>query len=76
MVPLAVLTTFLLLLRCTSAADLPADFPGDESPYRVIPTGTDVPQPTGDVGPDNAFGTYLYKYLDCNKNFGDGARTK
>ncbi|KAL4862682.1 hypothetical protein BDV12DRAFT_190239 [Aspergillus spectabilis] len=36
---LAALTTFFLLLRYTSA-DLPPDFPGDETPYRVIPTGT------------------------------------
>lgn len=67
MVLLAALTTFFLLLRYTSAAP-PADFPGDETPYRVTPTGT--------VSPDNILGTYLYKYLDCNKNFGEGAKGK
>ncbi|KGO76305.1 Fibronectin, type III [Penicillium italicum] len=62
---LAGLTTFFLLLRYTSA-DLPPDFPGDETPYRVIPTGT--------VKPANLTGTYLYAYLECDKNFGPGAK--
>jgi len=75
MVLLVALTTFFLLLRYTSAAP-PADFPGDETPYRVTPTGTDAPQATGTVSPDNIVGTYIYGYLDCNKNFGPGAKGK
>lgn len=67
MVLLAALTTLFLLLRYTSA-EPPADFPGDETPYQVTPTGT--------VSPDNLIGTSLYKYLDCNKNFGPGAKGK
>ncbi|BCR95354.1 uncharacterized protein AKAW2_20294S [Aspergillus luchuensis] len=64
----AALTALALLLGYTSAADPPADFPGDETPYRVIPTGT--------VGPDNAMGTYLYGYNGCNEFFGKGAKGK
>jgi hypothetical protein len=75
MARLAAITTFFLLLRYTSAAP-PADFPGDETPYRVTPTGTDAPQATGKVSPNNVFGTYLYSYLDCNKTFGEGAKDK
>jgi hypothetical protein len=67
MILLAALTTFFLLLRYTSAAP-PAGFPGDETPYRVTPTGT--------VSPDNLMGTYLWLYKDCNKNFGGGAKDK
>ncbi|KAE8150838.1 hypothetical protein BDV25DRAFT_139433 [Aspergillus avenaceus] len=63
MVLLAAFAT-LLLIRYTSAA--PADFPGDETPYRVIPKGT--------VSPDIGIGTWLYGYLDCDKNFGNGAK--
>jgi hypothetical protein len=68
MLSVPILVTLLSLLHCTSAAP-PADFPGDETPYRVIPDGTVV-------SPDNIVGTYLYKYLDCNKNFGGGAKGK
>ncbi|KAJ0414504.1 Spherulation-specific family 4-domain-containing protein [Aspergillus carlsbadensis] len=64
----AALTAFALLLGYTSAADPPADYPGDETPYRVIPTGT--------VDPDNFLGTYLYGYNECNKIFGSGAKGK
>jgi hypothetical protein len=67
MVPFAGLTTFFLLLGCTFAQP-PPDFPGTETPYRVNPDGT--------VEPENWVGTYLYGYLECNKNFGDGAKTK
>ncbi|KAJ5951404.1 uncharacterized protein N7479_009817 [Penicillium vulpinum] len=58
----------IFLLPCYTLAAPPADFPGDETPYRVTPTGT--------VSPDYFFGTFLYKYLDCNKNFGPGAKDK
>ena len=64
---LIALTTSFLLLRYTSAAP-PAGFPGDETPYRVIPTGT--------VSPDNILGTWLYGYIGCKKNFGEGAKGK
>jgi hypothetical protein len=67
MVLLTALITFFLLLRYTSA-EPPTDFPGDETPYRVTPTDT--------VSPENFVGTYLYRYLDCTKNFGPGAKGK
>jgi heat shock protein HslJ len=67
MVLLAALTAFLLIH--SASAEPPADFPGDETPYRVIPTGTEVE-------PDNILGTYLYGYKDCNKIFGSGAKKK
>ncbi|KAB8067105.1 Spherulation-specific family 4-domain-containing protein [Aspergillus leporis] len=52
----AALATFFILLRCTSA-EPPADFLGDETPYRVIPTGTDAPDTTGTASPNNIRGT-------------------
>jgi len=67
MILLAALTALFLLLRYT-LAEPPADFPGDETPYRVTPTDT--------VSSENWMGTYLYKYLDCKKNFGPGAKGK
>ncbi|KAE8409216.1 hypothetical protein BDV37DRAFT_109732 [Aspergillus pseudonomiae] len=63
----AALATIFLLLRCT-LTEPPVDFPGDETPYRVIPTGT--------VSPNNIRATYLYGYVDCNKSFGSGAKGK
>jgi hypothetical protein len=72
---LIALTTSFLLLRYTSAAP-PAGFPGDETPYRVIPNGVDAPQATNTVSPDNILGTWLYGYEGCKDNFGDGARGK
>ncbi|KAB8276872.1 hypothetical protein BDV30DRAFT_235120 [Aspergillus minisclerotigenes] len=62
----AALATFFLLLRCTSA-EPPADFPDNETPYRVIPTGTDAPDATGTVSPNNIRGTYLYGYVGCEQ---------
>jgi hypothetical protein len=37
----------------------PPDFPGDETPYRVIPTSSDAPADS-DVNNQNALGTWLY----------------
>jgi hypothetical protein len=54
----------------------PPDFPGSETPYQVIPTGTDIPPGETGVSGQNKVGTFLYSYNDCNKNFGDGAKGK
>ncbi|KAB8198899.1 hypothetical protein BDV34DRAFT_218516 [Aspergillus parasiticus] len=74
MVLSAALAIFFLLLCCISA-EPSADFPGDETSYRVIPTGTDTPDVTGTVSPNNIRGTYLYGYVGCNEHF-KGAKGK
>ncbi|KAH7413490.1 hypothetical protein BKA64DRAFT_771606 [Cadophora sp. MPI-SDFR-AT-0126] len=60
-------TTFFVLLLNYTSAEQPPNFSGDETPYRVVPTGT--------VSPENILGTWLYGYRDCNKNF-NGAKGK
>lgn len=60
-------TLCYLLFGGSTLAQLPPDFPGDEEPYQVIPIGT--------VETENLFGTFLYGYKDCGKNF-LGARDK
>ncbi|KAL4981834.1 hypothetical protein BDW68DRAFT_192642 [Aspergillus falconensis] len=69
MVRLTGLATFFVLLCCTPAADLPANLLGEEAPYRVIPDGVEVE-------PDNLMGTWLTKYVGCEKKFGAGAKGK
>lgn len=67
MVLIRALAAFFLLFHQTSAR-IPADFPGDETPYRVLPTNT--------ASADNIAGAYLYGYVDCNEVFGDEAKDK
>ncbi|CAI4218928.1 unnamed protein product [Parascedosporium putredinis] len=67
MIPLVPLTLLFSLLPNARAAP-PDDFPGDEIPYRVIPTDIALPE--------NFLGTWLYKYVKCNQNFGPGAKDK
>lgn len=70
-------TTICFSVHCLiTAAQAPPDFPGTVTPYQVIPTGTDAPTPTDTATPANLVGTYLYGYIDCQKNFGNGAKTK
>ena len=69
-------TTFFLLQCFLVAAQPPADYPGTETPYQVIPTGTDAPAATGTVTPENVLGTFLYSYNDRTTNFGSGAKGK
>ena len=77
---LSTFATISLLLRCTIAQESasptvqPADFSGDDTPYQVVPTGTDIPP--GDVSALNKLGTWLYGYNDCKKVFGSGAKGK
>lgn len=72
----AFVTAIALLVshRCSAAPtessdETPPDFPGAETPYRVVPTGTDA-------GALNKVGTYLYGYNGCKKYFGSGAKGK
>ena len=66
MVLIRALTAFFLLFHHTSAK-IPADFPGDETPYRVLPTST--------ASAENVAG-HLYGYVDCNEVFSDEAKDK
>ena len=53
----------------------PTDYPGTETPYLVMPTGTDIPPgASGSVITQNKVGTYLYGYTGCDKF--PGARDK
>jgi hypothetical protein len=64
-----------LWLQNASAAPTstaPSDFPGDETPYRIIPTSGDAPADS-DVNNKNVLGTWLYGYTECRKRFGAGA---
>lgn len=46
----------------------PPYFSGEDTPYQVAPTSTDIPPTaTGDVGTKNRFGTWLYGYNGCRK---------
>lgn len=75
-----------LAIRCTVAqtsaasnnptsTSPPPDFSGEDTPYQVIPTGTDIPPgATGSVSAQNKVGTWLYGYNGC-KNFA-GAKGK
>lgn len=75
MFPLCVVATLSLLVQYTlsqgpNSADspTPTDYPGTESPYLVIPTGTDIPPgASGSVAAQNKVGTYLYSYDGCSK---------
>ena len=77
---LSTFTTVFLLLPSTfaqgSAAPTvqPANFSGDDTPYQVVPNGTDIPP--GSVFPLNKLGTWLYGYNDYKKVFGKGAEGK
>jgi hypothetical protein len=81
MVPFVSFVTLLTLLtlglwshQATAAPTsiTPSDFPGDESPYRVVPEDGDAPT-TSDVAGLNVLGTWLYGYTECRKRFGPGA---
>lgn len=73
-----------LVLQCAIAQEAatptvqPVDFSGEEAPYLVIPTGTDIPPGSSrtDVSTQNSIGTWLYGYTGCKKVFGDGAKGK
>lgn len=67
-------TLSLWLLQATAAptSAVPSHFPGDETPYRVVPEGSDVTA-GGDVNGLNVLGTWLYGYTECRKRFGSGA---
>ena len=64
------------VIRCAISQDSatpvttaqPLDFAGEDTPYQVTPTGTDIPPgATGDVGTQNILGTWLYGYTGCKK---------
>ena len=64
-------------LSATTTTALPSDDSGDEPPYYLTPTGTDIPPgPTGNANTQNKVGTHLYGYTDCKKIFGGGAKGK
>jgi len=73
MFPVFVVATLSLLVQNTlsqgpNSADspTPTDFPGTESPYHVVPTGTDIPPgASGSVAAQNKVGTFLYDYTGC-----------
>ena len=77
---LSIFTTISLLSQYTIAQDTPsptvqpADFSGDDTPYQVVPTGTDIPP--GDASVLNKLGIWLYGYTDCEKVFGSEAKGK
>lgn len=56
----------------------PADFTGENTPYHVILTGTDIPPGSSstDVSAQNKLGTWIYSYTDCQKIYGSGAKGK
>jgi hypothetical protein len=72
----AFIATYCNAAPTASSDSIPPDFPGTETPYRVIPTRSDAPAETGTAGATNSLGTYLYSYNECNKNFGAGAKGK
>ena len=46
----------------------PPDFAGQDTPFRVVPTGTDIPlAPKGNLSVQNAIGTWLYGYNGCKQ---------
>lgn len=50
----------------SSDSPTPTGFPGTESPYLLIPTGTDLPpEASGSVAVQNKVGTYLWSYDGC-----------
>lgn len=84
MILLSTFATLSLVLQCTVAQETasptvqPADFSGEDTPYQVIPSGTDIPPGSSstDVSALNKLGTWLYGYTDCQKVFGSGAKGK
>lgn len=84
MILLSTFATLSLVLQCTVAQETasptvqPADFSGEDTPYQVIPSGTDIPPGSSstDVLALNKLGTWLYGYTDCQKVFGSGAKGK
>ena len=83
---LSTLTVLSLAIRCTvsqssagsdtlTPTTQPPDFSGEDTPYKVIPTGTDVPSGApSNVSAQNSLGTWLYGYTGC-KSF-PGAKGK
>ncbi|KAI9642511.1 hypothetical protein NHQ30_009316 [Ciborinia camelliae] len=75
------LATTLLVLQFASAQTPTSSpdtlpYPGDEPPYQIIPTGTDIqPGPTN-ASVLNRIGTKLWDYKDCSSTFGAGAKGK
>ncbi|KAM0796822.1 hypothetical protein BDR22DRAFT_505206 [Usnea florida] len=71
---LPTVTAVFLAVRCVisqtdpSPTTQPPDFPGEDTPYRITPTGTDIPPgATGNVSAQNKIGTWLYGYTGCSK---------
>ena len=67
-------TALFLAVRCAisqtdpSPTTQPPDFSGEDTPYLVSPTGTDIPPgATGNVSAQNKVGTWLYGYNGCKK---------
>lgn len=64
-----------LVLQCAIAQEAatptvqPVEFSGEEAPYHVILTGTDIPPRSSstDVSTQNSIGTWLYRYTGCKK---------
>ena len=67
-----------LFIQCTisqTPTTQPPDFSGEDTPYKVVPTGTDIPPGApSNVSASNSLGTWLYGYTGC-KNF-PGAKGK
>lgn len=79
MIFISIWTLFLLGLRSTAGQDSPTlssqpeppDFAGEDTPYQIQPNPADVPPPDG-VQIQNTFGTWLYGYIGCKKQFPGG----
>lgn len=67
--------TVFVMLRCivgqetASPTVQPHDLSGEDTPYRVIPTGTDIPPGSSstDLSTHNILGTFLYGYTGCKE---------
>lgn len=81
---LSTFATLSLVLRCAVAQDTatptvqPADFAGEDTPYQVIPTGTDIPPGANstDLSAQNKVGTRLYGYNLCRNIIDPNAKAK
>lgn len=80
----SVLLAGYLILQCSKAQKAvtptakPTDFLGKDTPYKIVPTDTEIPPGfrSTNASADNFFGTWLYGYISCKKFFGTGAKEK
>ncbi|KAF7877322.1 hypothetical protein EAF04_001005 [Stromatinia cepivora] len=81
MTTFSILATTALLLRFAFAQtpttnNSPLSYPIDESPYQVMPTGTDIPLAATNESVLNKVWNKLWNYKDCSSTFGAGAQGK